>query len=291
MVTRVPSLNWLRVFEAAARTESFARAASQLNMSAAAVSQQVKALEGHLGTPLFTRHAHSVSLTEAGQAYLPTVQQSLLMLETATTGLFGETREQRLYVQSVLLFAHGVLAPGMLDFQSAHPTVNLVLSTGNSVMDFANQFTDLQIIFGNPTHYGVAYDRLMGEELFPVATPEIAVQIETPQDLLNFPLIEVATHRAGWPYVFEQLRVSPGSARYVFADNTIISSALASQGVGIALGRAPASDPVMQGAGLVPCLPDIKVLGQDAYHLVYPDGAVLRPAARAFRDWLLDYLV
>lgn len=110
MNTRVPSLNWLRVFEAAARTESFARAATQLNMTPAAVSQQVKALETRLGTPLFHRHAHAVTLTETGRAYLPSVQQSLLMLETATAGLFGETREQRLYVQSVLLFAHGILA-------------------------------------------------------------------------------------------------------------------------------------------------------------------------------------
>ena len=88
MTSRIPSLNWLRVFEAAARTQSFARAAEQLNMSAAAVSQQVKALEGHLGSALFQRHAHAVSLTEAGRAYLPSVQQSLLMLGNATDGLF-----------------------------------------------------------------------------------------------------------------------------------------------------------------------------------------------------------
>ncbi|MGI9369748.1 MAG: LysR family transcriptional regulator [Ruegeria sp.] len=123
MTTRIPSLNWLRVFEAAARTESFARAAVQLNMSAAAVSQQVRALETRLGTPLFHRHAHSVTLTEAGRAYLPSVQQSLLMLETATTGLFGESREQRLFVQSVLLFAHGFLAQNVPEFQTAHPKI------------------------------------------------------------------------------------------------------------------------------------------------------------------------
>ncbi len=69
MASRVPSLNWLRVFEAAARTESFARAAEQLNMSGAAVSQQVKALEQHLGAQLFQRQAHAVRLTEAGRAY------------------------------------------------------------------------------------------------------------------------------------------------------------------------------------------------------------------------------
>lgn len=116
MASRIPFLNWLRVFEAAARTESFARAAAQLNMSPAAVSQQVKALETQLGTPLFQRHAHAVTLTEAGRAFLPSVQQSLLLLETATTGLFGASRQQRLFVQSVLLFAHGILAPALPRF-------------------------------------------------------------------------------------------------------------------------------------------------------------------------------
>lgn len=238
MATRIPSLNWLRVFEAAARTESFARAAAQLNMSAAAVSQQVKALETQLGTPLFHRHAHAVTLTEAGRAYLPSVQQSLLMLETATTGLFGESREQRLFVQSVLLFAHGVLARGLPQFQAAHPQVNLALSTGNLAADFANQFTDLQIVFGNPSLFGTEGDELLREVLYPVAPPDIAVQIQSPQDLFRFPLIEVSTHRASWIQVFEHLRLSHGQARYFFADNSLMAAELSAQGMGIALARA-----------------------------------------------------
>ena len=290
MATRIPSLNWLRVFEAAARTESFARAAAQLNMSAAAVSQQVKALETQLGTPLFHRHAHAVTLTEAGRAYLPSVQQSLLMLETATTGLFGESREQRLFVQSVLLFAHGVLARGIPAFQAAHPQINLALSTGNMAADFANQFTDLQIVFGNPSLFGTEGDVLLREVLYPVAPPEIAAQIQSPQDLFNFPLIEVSTHRASWVQLLEQLRLPHGQARYFFADNSLMAAELAAQGLGIALARAPASDTVIAAAGLVPCLPEVSVPGQEAYHLIYPDRSALRPAARLFREWLLDYV-
>ncbi|SLN39145.1 LysR family transcriptional regulator [Ruegeria meonggei] len=289
MSSRIPSLNWLRVFEAAARTESFARAATQLNMSAAAVSQQVRALETRLGTPLFHRHAHAVTLTETGRAYLPSVQQSLLMLETATTGLFGETREQRLYVQSVLLFAHGVLAGGLPAFQQAHPQVNLSMSTGNLVSDFANRFTDLQIVFGNPTLYGTEGDELLTERLYPVAPSEIAAQIRQPQDLFNFPLIEVSTHRASWPHLFETLRLPPGRARYFFADNSLMAAELSASGGGVVLARAPASDRIMTLSGLVPCLPGIEVAGQEAYHLIYPSRAALRPPARAFRDWLLDY--
>lgn len=290
MVTRIPSLNWLRVFEAAARTESFARAAGQLNMSAAAVSQQVRALEGQLGTPLFHRHAHAVTLTEAGRAYLPSVQQSLLMLETATTGLFGESREQRLFVQSVLLFAHGVLARGLPQFQAAHPQVSLALSTGNMAADFANQFTDLQIVFGNPSLFGTEGDELLREVLYPVAPPGIAAQIQTLQDLFRFPLIEVSTHRASWVQLFDHLRLPHGQARYFFADNSLMAVELSAQGVGIALARAPASDAAVTAAGLVSCLPDVEVPGQEAYHLIYPDRNAMRPAARQFRDWVLDYV-
>ncbi|MEM1005277.1 MAG: LysR family transcriptional regulator [Pseudomonadota bacterium] len=289
MSSRVPSLNWLRVFEAAARTESFARAAEQLNMSAAAVSQQVKALETRLGTPLFRRHAHAVTLTEAGRAYLPSVQQSLLMLETATTGLFGETREQRLYVQSVLLFAHGILAGGLPAFHQAHPRINLSLATGNATSDFANRYTDLQIVFGNPTLFGADSDEVLRERLYPVATPDVAARVRTPQDLFGFTLIEVSTHRAGWPHVLQALRLPAGQAQYFFADNSLMAAELAVHSGGIALARAPASDRIMHVSGLVPCLPDTDVSGQEAYHLIYPSRTALRPAARVFRDWLLDY--
>lgn len=290
MASRIPSLNWLRVFEAAARTESFARAAQQLNMSAAAVSQQVKALETQLGARLFVRHPHSVTLTEAGRGYLPSVQQSLLMLETATTGLFGETRQQRVFVQSNMLFAHGFLSAGIPRFNQAHPDVRVMLGTSNQASESASQFTDLQIVFGNPTLFGATHDPLLQERLYPMALPEVADRIAAPQDLLDHVLIEVASHRAGWPYVFEALKLPQGNARHTFVDNTIVAATMAAAGGGICLARAPASDTITTMCGLVPCLPGFEVAGQEGYHLVYADTSALRPAARVFRKWLLEYL-
>jgi DNA-binding transcriptional LysR family regulator len=285
--TRIPSLNWLRVFEAAARTESFAQAAAELNISAPAVSQQVKALETHLGRALFHRHAHAVSLTEAGRAYLPSVQISLVSLESSTQGLFGRRREERLYVQAVLIFAQGILAPRLGDFVREYPDISLNLTTGNAAGDFAHSFSDLKIIFGAPSAYDRAHDRLFGETLYPVARPEIAAGIRTPSDLVAHPLLEVATHRAGWPHVFEHLKILGAGARFVMVDSTIMSVAIAGSGGGIALARAPASDPIVSANGLVPCLPGLMVPGLEYYHLVYPEAATMRRPARVFRDWLM----
>ena len=290
MSVNVPSFNWLRVFEAAARCESFARAAGQLNMSPAAVSQQVRALEERLGVALFDRHAHAVSLTEVGRAYLPSVQQALLTLENATEGLFGAARAQQLFVQSVLIFAQGMMARGYEEFAAAHPDINLTLTTANLPYEFARGFSDLQIIFGSPQAYGAESDRLMGERLFPGGDcRRLRRRLPGRRTCLQYRLIEVATHRAGWPHVFDNVGILPGRARYIYADSTIMAMALASEGVGIALARAPASDKAMREAGLVPCLPGVVSAGREAYHLVYPDRAALRPPARAFRDWLLTW--
>ena len=289
MAVSVPSLNWLRVFEAAARCESFARAAAQLNMSPAAVSQQVRALEERLDMALFERHAHAVTLTEVGRAYLPSVQQALLTLENATEGLFGAARAQQLFVQSVLIFAQGVLARGYDDFSTRHPDISLSLTTGNLPYEFARGFNDLQIVFGNPQAYGAEGDLLLGERLYPVATPAIAGSVSGPADLLEHRLIEVATHRAGWPYIFDEVGILPSAARLFYADSTIMAMALAAEGAGVALARAPASDKAMREAGLVPCLPGFSVAGREAYHLVYPDRSALRPPAQAFRSWLIDW--
>ncbi|KPA20906.1 Glycine cleavage system transcriptional activator [Shimia sp. SK013] len=259
-------------------------------MSPAAVSQQVKSLEERLGAPLFVRKAHAVTLTEAGRAYLAPVQQSLMTLEEATEGLFGRTQEQALYLNCVLIFAHGILAQGLAEFEAAHPGVSVVMSTGNSGRDFQQGFSDLQIIFGNPHAYGAESDRIMGEWLYPVGLPDVAAQITQPADLLDWPLIEVGTHRSGWRHVLEEVKVMPGAARMVFADSTVMAMAMAQAGRGIALARSPASNDGMTGAGLVPCLEGLKVRGSQAYHLVYDDLRALRPPARRFRDWILGWV-
>ncbi len=288
-VRRIPSLNWLRVFETAARTESFARAAQLLNMSAPAVSQQIKALESHLKKPLFERGARSVTLTDAGRAFLPVVQQSLRSVETTAAALFGNPSGQPLTIQVSLMFACSWLAPRLSDFQERHPDIQLQVTTANQAEEHLRGSADLRIVFGlDPGREDVG-DPLFGERLYPVAPPAVAGAIGEARDLLAHRLIEVATHRDGWHQVLETAGVGDlTAAAFCFADTTQLSLAMAAGGFGIALARAPASDGMASAFGLVPCLDGCTVSGSQSYYLVRSAQVPPTPAAAAFRSWLLE---
>lgn len=258
-------------------------------MSPPAVSQQIRALEQHLGTDLFIRGAQSVMLSDAGRAYLPAVQQAIQGLEAATSGLFGETPRSQVQLLSVLLFAQGVLIPALPQMRQELPGVNLMLTTANAQPEFRQGYADLRIIFGTPLAYGADGDRLMGEVLFPVARPDIAAQIQSADDLANHALIDVSSHRSGWALVLDALRAAP-RGDMIYTDHTLNALSMAEAGLGVALARSPASDQGVRAAGLVRCLGDWQMPGQEAYHLIYPDRAALGKPARLVRDWLITHL-
>jgi LysR family glycine cleavage system transcriptional activator len=288
MKRRIPSLNWLRVFEAAARTESFARAAERLNISAAAVSQQIKALEGHVGHPLFTRGAHEVTLTDAGRAFWPTVSEAINAVEIRAATLFGSEAAQPLTVRATLILACSWLSSRLRSFQSANPDVALhLISDARSATD-PGEDVELKIIFGNAEEGWAERDRLFGEHLFPVALPEISKSIRSADDLLRYQLIEIADHRAGWFRLFDRFAVDADLAQIVITDRTDVSLAMAASGCGIALARAPATDAMVERYGLRRCLSDFEVGGVDSYYLTFRSRVNLSPAAARFREWLLD---
>ena len=191
-------------------------------------------------------------------------------------------------MQCVLIFAMGFLTPHLAAFRSTHPHINIQISTGNSHEDFARGFADLQIIFGNPASYGKQGDRLLGEFLYPVAHSDIARAIETPADLLDHSVLEVATHHAGWLRFLEMHGLGSDRADLVFVDSTPMAFSAAAHGAGLALARAPVSEALEHAFGLEPCLPEIRMPGAEHYHLMHEGLAGLRPAAAQFREWLLE---
>lgn len=283
MTSRIPSLNWLRVFEAAARTGSFARAAQALNMSPPAVSQQIKALEGALGRVLFDRGARSVTLTDAGKAFLPTVVRALHSVESASASLFGGRDSAPLTVQCSLLFGAGWLAPRLKRFSAANPDIRINLISAIQEEEFTAGKSDLRIVFGMPPGPFEVSDPLFGEEIYPVAMPEIANDLRDASDLLNHPLIEIATHRANWWSFLPQDGPPPN---FIYTDNTLTALSLARTGA-IALARSPASADLPTLHGLVRCSAFKPIRGVQNYALIYPGEAQLSAAALRFREWLL----
>ena len=286
---RIPSLNWLRVFEAAARCESFTRAGMALNMSAAAVSQQIKALETHLGAPLFERGPRSVTLTESGRAFLPVVRQSLLSVETTAASLFGHARHKPVTVRTPLIFATSWLARHLPEFQARHPDIQVHVAGDDDDSGFGPDGVDLVVTYGGtPVSDGDSAE-LFGETIYPIASPDLASAIGGPESLLNHTLIEISAHRTSWLSLFEAAGISDLSdARFCFTNATTVAISLARAGHGIALARAPASDFLETAMGLVRCLNAIEVRSGLAYYVVSRGTDSLSPAAAAFRSWLLE---
>ena len=285
----IPSLNWLRVFEAAARTENFARAAEQLNMSTSAVSQQIKALESHFGAELFERGPRHVELTDAGHAFLPAVQQSLNRVEESASSLFGQQRDQTLMLQSDLIFTSAWLAPRLDDFAQRHPEVQLHLSGAYHDLDYQRSGFELRILFG-PVHRSWAQcDRLFDETIYAVARPDIVDSIRSAEDFLKHRLIQISSHQVNWNQVLQAHGIdSIPNRQLCFTDTTQIALALASAGYGIALARSPTTDALVDRLDLKPCAISPGFDSSEAYYLIYQNTESLSAAARQFRDWLLE---
>lgn len=288
MKRQIPSLNWLRVFEAAARTESFARAAERLNMSAAAVSQQIKALEGYVGRPLFSRGAHEVKLTDAGRAFWPTVSVALNTVEIRAATLFGTLDSEPLTVRATLVFACSWLAERLPEFQSANSDIVVHLISDAASPADVGEDVELKIVFGATDDGWAERDRLFGESLYPVALPAICKKINKADDIFKYRLIEIADHKAGWFRIFDTVNVDASAARFSITDRTDVALALAASGHGIALARAPATDALVKRYGLRRCLGPLEVAGRDNYHLTFRSRSDLSSAAKRFRTWLLD---
>lgn len=285
MARGTPSLNLIRVFDAAARTGSFARAAQRLAMSAPAVSQQIRALEQHLGRQLFHRDAAGVRLTDEGRALLSACTAPLAQIESATAE-FARPRQKTLVIGASLMFSVAWLAPRLPQFLAANQGLRLDLRALHGRPEQAGHDVDIWVAFG-PFGPGLVAQRLFGERLTPVATPELAQTIRTRDALLAQHLIEPSAHETTWAHVLG-LQVLPTGTRTTKVDNSLAALHLAAAGGGVALARAPATDRLVAQLGLQPCAgPECSIIGAEAYHVLHPESPTPRPETRRFRNWLL----
>jgi LysR family glycine cleavage system transcriptional activator len=184
-----PPLSLLRTFEAAARHGSFARAAAELNVTSAAVSQQMRALEERLSVSLFVRHARGLSVTSAGRDYAASVARALADIEVATRVLGRPERSGRLNVATFQSFASFWLLPRLHRFRTMYPEIDLRLVIGSALADLASGEADVAIRFGAGIYHGCESRLLMEDAVFPACAPSLLAGRPAPRTASNLALL------------------------------------------------------------------------------------------------------
>src|SRR5436189_380776 len=209
MPRRLPPLNAVKAFEAAARHESFTRAADELCVTQGAVSHQVKALEAELGLKLFNRQRQRLVITEAGRSYLATVRDALDRIADGTERLLRRQNSGVLTVSTSPNFAAKWLVHRLSRFAQAHPAIDLRVSASLHHIDFAREDIDVAIRHGDGSETGLHVVRLCAEELFPVCSPKLLKgknALRTPADLRGSVLLHV-NDRQDWKKWLDAARV------------------------------------------------------------------------------------
>lgn len=286
---RLPSLNALRAFEAAARHQSFARAAAELHVSEGAISRHVKLLEEELGLPLFIRRARKVELTEHGRKFLPVLSKSFKAIGQGFADAAAEAPKLRLLSQPS--FSIRWLIPRLDLFRRSHPEIEVNVTTG---------------IYEWPEAIGGGYDLAFGcgpqcpegweamlvvpASMTPVCSPRLIKgrNIRTPGDLGRFNLLHTTPDRRDWRIWLDEFAVGdvdPMSGETFPLLDTAIQAAV--MGQGIAMGDLTLLADELETGKLVCPLPDL-VLCRDSenYYVYGPSAKWGKPRVAAFRQWL-----
>ena len=288
MLRRLPPLNALKAFEAAARSESFTRAAEELGVTQAAVSQQVKLLEATLELALFKRERQRLTLTEVGREYLAVVRDALDRLAVGTDRLVHRRSAGILTVSTSPDFAGKWLVHRLGRFAYTHPEIDLRVSATMHHVDLAREQVDLAVRHGDGHWAGLDVIRLCSERLFPVCSPELVAgrkRISKAEDLLKFPLLRL-DDQSGWPRGFADAGIAKAVARGPVLNQAsmLIDAAIDGQGVALARTTLAAWD-LISGRLVNPIAISIRM--PNTYWIVCPRVSASLPKVTMFRDWLL----
>src|SRR6516162_8539574 len=200
MSRRLPPMNTLPDFEAAARHLSFTKAAEELNVTHGAVSRQIKSLEDYLGVPLFRRLNRALRLTDEGQVYARTVRELLDSLAAATRRVHS-AKNAGLTVSTTFSFTSGWLVPRLGRFRALHPDVDVRMQANDRVADFTGDGVDLAIRYGRGNYPGLTAERLLSDDYAPVASPALLkgkYPLRRPPDLRHHVLLHEENNEVDW---------------------------------------------------------------------------------------------
>lgn len=289
MRRKIPNTWALTAFEAAARHQSFTKAARELALTQSAICRQIAGLEGFLGVKLFLRSKRGVALTEAGQTYSRQVSLRLDAVERDTLELMarrglGGTLE----LATVPTFATRWLLPRLAGFQRAYPDITVNLSTSTRPFLFDETHFDAAIYFGDASWPGTETRPLMREELVPVCSPRLIAPRKKlkPGDLRRYPLLQQSTRPYAWRQWFESLGLAidddmTGPRYELFS----MLSQAAIHEMGIALiPRFLVEDELKSGLLMIPV--NHTYVSDKSYRLIYPEHKADSAVLQHFRDWL-----
>ncbi len=290
---RLPPLNALRAFEAAARHLSFTKAAEELHVTPGAISQQIKALEEYIGTNLFRRLNRALLLTDEAQACLPSLREGFEKLAEATNLLMAAETRNRLAVGAAPSFASKWLVPRLGEFQQLYPDVDVWISADMELVDFVNDDIDVAIRYGAGEYSGLQVERLLTDSVFPVCSPELLKgphALKSPGDLKHYTLLHDTSPDndescPDWPMWLKAASVKgvDGARGLRFNQSSLVLEAAIS-GRGVALAKSTlAADDLAAGRLAKPF--DLTLPIDFAYYLVCPKSKAALPKVQRFLEW------
>ncbi len=290
MSKRLPPLNALKVFDAAARHLSFTRAAEELFVTQAAVSHQIKTLEDFLGLKLFRRRNRSLLLTEEGQSYYLDIKEIFFSLNEATRKLQARSAKGALTVSLLPSFAIQWLVPRLASFNQAHPDIDVRIQAVDREEDKLADDVDVAIFYGRGNWPGLRVEKLYAEYLLPVCAPVLLTgdkPLQSPADLQHVTLLHDASRKDWQSWVrqvgYPQINVQQGP---IFSHSAMVLQA-AIHGQGVALANNIMVESELASGRLV--CPFTEVLSsKNAFYLVYHDSQAELGKIAAFRQWILS---
>ncbi|WP_299838892.1 LysR substrate-binding domain-containing protein [uncultured Paracoccus sp.] len=291
----LPPLDYLLAFEAAADQMSFAGAARQLNISETAISRKVRLLELHFGLDFFSRGHRSIELTAQGREFQARILPALELLRSAADDMLKTSQKRPVVLAATNSVASLWLTPRLHDFRQTSKPVSIMLVASDNDDECLAETVDLAILRGDGDWKGFEAERLFGETVFPVCSPDFLArhpEVAEARNLPAAPLIEVSsshTEWMNWRIFLSHLGVNGGRLDRATLFNAYpLSIQAAVDGLGVALGWAHLVDPLLDSGQLVRPLGDRQVRTEHGYYLLVPKNRPAFPGRTEVADWLMQ---
>lgn len=281
-------LRSISVFHAVARSGSISSAAEELNVTPSAVSQQIQALETHLGTSLMVKVGRGVALTEAGERYFSMIAEEIDRISEATQSIRGLRPVTLLTVRATPTLSSKWLLPRLRSFLDANPDLEVRLNGTNEVTDFTRETVDVEIRHGRGQWPGLYTEGLTEEWFFPVCSPSYAAAASlSVADVAQHRLIQSVKSQVQWPYWFSMCKITPpNQIRRVLFDRSHMAVDAAADGIGLALESSLMMWRELRDGSLVCPVRNTPKIAQTTQWIVCPVDHLRKHKVSLFIDWL-----